>query len=288
VNDVLEAYDITEQDFATRVLEASRKMPVLVDFWAPWCGPCRALSPILDKLAEAYRGSLWLAKVNTDDERMLARDYGIRALPTVKMFKDASAVDEFTGVLPESAIRAFIERHIVRESEKTLREALAAFDAGNAQTALDSLLKLRETHPEDNVIKIAVAKVLMRTGAFDEAQSLLDTLPVDLAVTAEIKQLQAQLAFARAAANGDASETELEQTVDRSPHDLPARYRLAARKVMHDDYEGALEQLLEIMRQDRRFGEDAGRKGMLSVFEILGGKGELVNRYRSRMVNLLH
>jgi putative thioredoxin len=287
MNDAWHDYDITQRDFATRVIEQSRRMPVLVDFWAPWCGPCKMLAPLLAKLADEYRGSIALAKVNTDSEPQLAREYGIRALPTVKLFENGRAVDEFMGVLPESGIRAFIERHVEREADKMRRKAEAAFEAGDAEAALRWLSQAAEMEPDNHSVKIATAKVLMRAGSSDEAQAILNSLPVDVGLTAEVKKLRAQLDFARSAGQG-ASYTELEQNVASDPGDLQARYCLGAHKVMRGEYGGALEQLLEIMRRDRGFGNDAGRKGMLSIFEILGGRGELVNRYRAKMVNMLH
>ncbi len=287
MSDVSHDYNVTEKDFTRRVIDGSRRTPVLVDFWAPWCAPCKMLAPVLEKLAEAYRGLLTLVKINTDSEPRLARDYDVRALPMVKIFKNGRIVDEFMGVLPESAVRAFIERHIERESDKIRRQAQASFEAGDTYTALGLLRQAAELEPENTALKIDTARMLMHTGAIDEAQAILNTLPVNVGLNAEVKQLKAQLDFARTAASG-ADHTDLEETVATNPNDLQARYRLSAQRVVRGEYEGALEQLFEIMRRDRVFGDDAGRKGMLSVFEILGGRGELVSRYRAKMVNILH
>jgi putative thioredoxin len=286
MNEAQHSYDVTQQNFATRVLEASTHAPVLVDFWAPWCGPCEMLAPALVKLVDEYGGGFTLAKVNTDAEQALAREYGIRALPTVKVFKDSRVIDEFTGVLPESAIRAVIERHIEHETDKIRRLAEAAFEAGDADTALGLLKEAAEIDPDDTSVKNATARILMLTGAADKARSILHSLPADVSLNAEVKRLKAQLEFAQTAAEAP-DEIDLERRVSADPGDLQARYRLSARRVMRGDYKGALEQLFEVMRRDRGFENDAGRKGMLSVFEILGG-GELVSRYRSKIVNLLH
>jgi putative thioredoxin len=286
MNDVSNGFDVTRQNFAALVLEASKHNPVLVDFWAPWCGPCKMLAPALATLASEYRGGFRLAKVNTDDEQMLAREYGIRSLPTVKVFKDGRVVDEFTGVLAASAIRAIIERHIEHEVDKIRRRAEAAFEGGDANTALRLLKEAAEMGPNDTSVKVLTARILMLTGTPEEARSLLQSLPMDASLTAEVKRLQAQLEFAQTA-NEAFDEADLERKISDDPRDLQARYRLSARRVMRGDYEGALEQLFEVMRRDRSFENDVGRRGILSVFEILGG-GELVSRYRRKMVHLLH
>ncbi|MGH8503457.1 MAG: thioredoxin [Gammaproteobacteria bacterium] len=280
-------YDVDRSEFATRVIEASKDKPVLVDFWAPWCGPCKMLAPLLAQLAEEFKASMALVKVDTDAEPALAREYGVRALPTVKLFRHGRVADEFTGVLPESAIRAFIDKHIERPSDRIRKRAEAAFEAGDAPAALKLLQEAAVLEPDDPSIRIATARMLLLMGEIDGAQAILNALPATVALETEVKALQARLDFARHIRPED-NDAELEQRVLNDPDDLQTRYRLAARKVMSGNFEAALEQLLEIMRRDRRFGDDAGRKGMLSIFEILGGRGELVSRYRSKMVSMLH
>jgi putative thioredoxin len=288
MRDTSHNYDVSEPEFAARVLEASKQVPVLVDFWAEWCGPCKMLAPTLTRLADAYNGRFMLAKVNTDEEPRLAREYGVRALPTVKVFKDGRVVDEFMGVLPESAVRAVIERHVEHESDKLRRQAEASLEAGDTATARRLLEEAAELDPDNPAVKIATAKMLMFTGAADRAQFILQSLPVDVSMNPEVKRLQAQIGFAQVASTAAFDDSELERIVSTDPKDLQARYRLSAKKVLRGDYEGALEQLFEILRQDRSFEDDAGRRGMLSVFEILGGSGELVSRYRAKMLNMLH
>jgi putative thioredoxin len=288
MRDTSHNYDVSEPEFAARVLEASKQVPVLVDFWASWCGPCKMLAPTLTKLADAYNGRFMLAKVNTDEEPRLAREYGVRALPTVKVFKDGRVVDEFMGVLPESAVRAVIERHVEHKSDKLRRQAEVSLEASDTATARRLLEEAAELDPDNPAVKIATAKMLMFTGAADRAQSILQSLPVDVSMNPEVKRLQAQIGFAQVASTAAFDESEHERIVSTDPKDLQARYRLSAKKVLRGDYEGALEQLFEILRQDRSFEDDAGRRGMLSVFEILGGSGELVSRYRAKMLNMLH
>ncbi|MBA2410418.1 MAG: thioredoxin [Gammaproteobacteria bacterium] len=280
-------YDVGRPQFAARVIEASTNKPILVDFWASWCAPCRMLAPVLEKLAEEFAQDMALVKVDTDAEPELAREYGVRALPTVKLFRHGKVADEFSGVLPEGAIRAFVGRHIERPTDRIRARAEAHFEAGDTPAALKLLEEATKLEPDNTSIHIATARMLLLIGDTERAQAILNTLPASVALESEVKTLQARLDFARNAVH-DRSESELEQQVLNDPADLQARQRLAARKVISEDYEAALEQLFEIMRRDRRFGDDAGRKGILSVFEILGGRGELVSRYRNRMVSMLH
>ncbi len=280
-------YDVGQPQFAARVIEASTDKPILVDFWASWCAPCRMLAPVLEKLAEEFAQNMALVKVDTDAEQELAREYGVRALPTVKLFRHGRVVDEFSGVSPEGAIRAFIGRHIERPADHIRARAEAHFEAGDASAALKLLEEANKLEPDNTSVRIALARMHLLIGNTERAQAILNTLPASVALESEVKTLQTRLNFAREAVH-DQGESELEQHVLNDPTNLQARQRLAARKVMSEDYEAALEQLFEIMRRDRRFGDDAGRKGMLSVFEILGGRGDLVSRYRNKMVSMLH
>lgn len=277
---------VTEASFAEQVLQASRRVPVLVDFWAEWCAPCRMLMPVLAKLADEYQGRFVLAKVNTDEQQALAARYGIRSLPTIKLFKGGEVVDEFMGVQPESAIRTLLERHIERPSDRLVEQAEAALETGDEARARTLLEEARDLDPANPRVKIALARTLMQAGEPERAEILLDDLKGEARERPEVKALKAQLAFARIAAEAPDRKT-LERRVAADPADLEARYRLSAHQVLAGQFEPAMEQLLEILRRDRNFRDDAPRKALLALFEIVGG-GELVNRYRSRLFNILH
>jgi putative thioredoxin len=280
-------FDVGGADFDVRVLEASRSVPVLVDFWAAWCGPCQSLGPILSRLAAEYGGRFLLAKVDTDTGRQLAADHGIRSLPTVRLFKGAATVAEFMGLQPEPAIRALLDEHVPRASDDQRVLARELREAGDRAGALAALGDAARADPDNFGIQADLIDLLVDTGALDDAEQRLRALPAGRRQDHQFLVLEARLGFARIAQ--DAPDTiGLEGAIEADPSDCDARYRLSARQVAAGDYEAALEQLLQIMRRDRRYGDDAGRKGMLSVFEILGAHDEVVDRYRSKMAAALY
>lgn len=280
-------FDVSAQDFDARVLQKSHELPVLVDFWAAWCAPCRMLTPVLVRLAQGYGGKFLLAKVDTDAERELAARYGIRGLPTVKMFRKGEAVDEFVGVQPEAIVRQLIERHLPRASEAPLQQAAAAHAAGKTTEAVEILRHALLSAPNDDALKLKLAELHLEQSSVEEARKLLAGLSAQAKAQPTARALLARTDFALIAAAAP-SATELEQTIARDANNVQARAQLGALRVIAQDYEGALQQLLEIVRRDRNFGEDSGRKQMLAVFDILGGKGALVSRYRNLLSTALN
>lgn len=273
-------FDVSTQDFDARVLQESHELPVLVDFWAAWCGPCRMLTPVLVRLAQTYSGKFLLAKVDTDAEQGLATRYGIRGLPTVKVFRKGEVVDEFVGVQSETTIRQLIERHLPRASEVPLQQAAAAHAAGKTTEAVEILRRALLSTPDDDTLKLKLVELHLEHSRVEDARKLLAGLSVQAKAQPTARALLARTDFALIAAAAP-SPSELEQTIARDANNVQARAQLGALRVIAHDYEGALQQLLEIVRRDRDFGDDSGRKQMLAVFDILGGKGALVARYRN-------
>jgi putative thioredoxin len=277
--------EVTRENFQ-RVMEASFKVPVLLDFWASWCQPCLMLTPVLTKLAEEYQGKFLLGKLNTEQEQEIAARFGIRSIPDVKLFRDGQPVDEFLGALPERAVRQFLDRHVARESDAQLAQALERLAAGDADGAIALLDQARKADPDNPRVALTLARAQAATGDIAAAETTLDGLPADEQQRPEVASLRSRLFF-EGQVSGAPTTSELQARLEADPGDHEARYQLALRSVLDEDYETAMELLLELMQNARGFGDDAGRRGLLKVFELLGDDPR-VHQYRRRMASLLH
>lgn len=280
--------DVSASNFTQEVIEASRRLPVLVDFWAPWCGPCRSLGPILEKLAAEYQGRIRVAKINSDENQALAARFGVRGIPNVKAVVDGKIVNEFTGALPEPAVREFIESLLPSPAEPLRQEALAAHARGEADATRKLLLQAIRLDPKHEQARLDLVDVLLDAGDLAEAQRLLGELGDGGKDRDRIDRLAARLALAQAAAGGGADEAELRARIAADAADLAARLALAHLLALQQDYRGALEELIEIVRRDRSFRDDIGRKTMLQIFSLLGSDSDLVREYRGRLSALIN
>lgn len=286
MTDIAHALVVTSDNFATAVLEQSERVPVLVDFWAAWCAPCQMLMPVLAKLAEEYAGKFVLAKLNADEQPRLAAEYGVRSLPTLKLFRRGQVVEELLGAQPESVLRALLDRHLERPSDAVRAEALRLSAAQQHAAAIDLLQTALAAEPEHYPIHQDLAQVLIAAGRYAEAEALLHKLPANIQAEETTRQALARLAFGRIIETApDAASLLARLAADEN--DLNARYQLSAHQVLQGEYSAALENLLLLMRKSRQFGDDAGRKGMLAVFALLGDD-PLVSRYRSKLSALLY
>lgn len=280
-------YDVTQETYQQLVVEKSRHVPVLVDFWADWCGPCKMQLPVLLKLADAYQGKFLVAKIDTDEQRRLAELHGIRSIPTMKLFRDGQVVEEILGAQTESALRTLLDKYVARESDSLREQAAQRAAAGDVEGALALLRDAAAKDPDNPRAQLDYLRTAMEAGLVDEAEQALTAMPRDIRESADIRRYAALVEFARRIA-GAPDRAALEQRIAQDAGDLEARDLLAARLALAGDAEGALEQYLQILRRDRRYGDDAGRKGLLAMFELLGNQGPLVNRYRSQMFTVLH
>jgi len=278
---------VTAQNFQDVVIDGSYDRPVLVDFWAAWCAPCRALMPILAKLADEYGGRLLVAKLNTEEEQALAAQFGIRSLPTVQLFKEGRPVDQFMGALPEAQVREFLERHLPRQSDALLDRITDQLILGDLAGAQDALDQARAKDPGIPRLFLAEVQIKAISGDTQGAEELLNQVPADLVKDPEVLALRGQLHFANLAASAP-PESALAARLAANPRDSEASYLLAARQAANGDLEGALDRLLALLKRDRAYGDDAARKTMIHIFDLLGGEGPLVSAYRAKMLSALY
>lgn len=280
--------DVSTATFNEVVIEGSKKTPVLVDFWAPWCAPCRALTPVLENLAREYDGKFTLAKVNSDENQELAAQFGVRGIPNVKAFVDGELVDEFSGALPESMVREFLDRVIPSPAEKLRLEARDLYQrTRDGAKALALLARAIEMDPKNELAVVDSAAIMVETGKFEEAKQMLERLSPLTQMEESVSALKARIDFAASAAAAPDMES-LKERIARDANDLDARLQLANLFVAKRDHAAALEELLEIVRRDRSFRDDVARKTMLQVFNLLGNQGELVSQYRKRLASAMY
>lgn len=281
------SFDITEQNFKQVVLDNSQTVPVLIDIWAPWCEPCKILKPLLEKLADEYQGRFILAKLNAEEQQALAGQFKARSIPTVKVIYQGQLVNEFTGALPEAELRTFIDSVIPSPIEELRAQATektrgAEFEA--ALALLDAALALDSDHVQ---VKTDKAAVLIALGNHTDAKQLLEALPQASKSDEKVKEMLTWIELQESTA-GLADAATLQQAVADNPADLQARLDLARLCMAQKHYETAVEQLFEIIRRDRQFEDDIGRKTMLDIFTLLGNGHALVRTARRQLSALLN
>jgi putative thioredoxin len=276
--------DVSAENFEREVLEASKTVPVVVDFWAPWCAPCRALKPILEKLEAEYAGRFKLAKVNSDENQQLAATFGVRSIPDVMAFKGGKAVSHFLGAQPESQVRAFIEGLLPSPSELERARARELRAAGDAANAVAALRKAVHLDAKNDLARLDLAELLIQLKQLEEAEAALALVQPDSNLDARSEALRNALAFARAGG----SEDDLAAKIEANPGDLEARLALAGAYAGRRAWREAMDQLLEILRRDRAWRDGEARKQMLAIFNLGAGEAELVSEYRRKLSSALY
>jgi len=278
--------DATAASFEREVLEESKTLPVVVDFWAPWCGPCRALTPILEKLAAEYGGRFKLVKINSDANVELATAFGVRSIPNVIAFRDGKPVAHFLGALPEAQVRAFIDPLLPSPSELERARAAALKKAGDLANAVAALRKALDLDLANDPARLDLAELLIQVRRHDEAEALLEEVRPNIDWQARVEALKAAVSFARTRAGG-ADEGALRAKLESNPDDHEARLALASVHAGAKRYAEALDQLLEIVRRDRAWRDGEARRQILNIFNLASERRELVSEYRRKLASAL-
>jgi putative thioredoxin len=280
------SFDTGTEAFERDVLLASQKVPVLVDFWAPWCAPCRALKPILEKLAGEYQGRFLLARVDSDEYPQLSARFGVRSIPNVKAFVDGKLADEFTGALPESGVRAFIDRLIPTPGEKLRRTARALVTQGDFDEAERHLRSAVELEPDNHAVRLDLVELLLAKNSHAEADEMFAPIP-ERERDERADRLYSVLAFWKKSQQLPAIG-KLEAKLTANPDDLPSLLALGERLVADRRYEPALAALLKVVRKDRGALRTSARKLMVEVFNLAEDQAALVGEYRKLLAGALY
>jgi putative thioredoxin len=276
--------DVGDADFEGEVVLRSREVPVVVDFWAPWCGPCRSLGPILERLADEHRGEFVLAKVDVDKSPATAQRFGVRSIPLVVALRDGEAVAEFTGAQPESAVRQFLARILPTAADKLAAEGDELAAAGHANAAEARYRGALAQEPRHGRALLGAARLLAERGEIDAALDHLARVSSPGGVGQEAERLAAEL---RTRAEPAANVEALRAKLARDPDDLGARLALGRALAARREYEPALAELLAVVERDREFEDQAARRAMLDVFEVLGRENPLTERFRAELARSL-
>ncbi len=283
--------DVTSDTFEQLVIQESNSRPVAVDFWAPWCGPCRALTPILEKVAKEYEGKFLLAKINSDENQDLSAKFGIRGIPNVKVFENGAITDEFSGALPEGQIRQFLDRIIPSEAQKLHREALVLINESKFKEAIEVLKNAQDKDISDDAIRLSHVEALIKLSKVSEAATLFSELKPLSKMEDLAQKLKAILDLASSAEEPDninSSQETLANNIKDNPGDLTSRYQYAQLLASKQDYAAALSELLEIIKRNKNFQDQAARKLMVEIFKILGDEDKLTGTYRRQLASALN
>lgn len=278
-------FDVEQQRFEADVLQASLTTPIVVDFWATWCEPCKTLGPMLEKLAAEYNGAFRLGKVDVDTQQELAGMFGIRSVPTVVLVKDGQVLDGFAGALPEGQLREFLSRHV--QPQEAPPEADTA-DESVAETPAQAIERLQQAitaEPAKTELKLELALALMHDGQTDTAEAELAALPANLATDSRAVRLRSELDLVHSLKDAPAL-AELQQRVQADSGDWAARDQLGVRLLLEGDAAAGLDQFLTILQKARDWNDGQAKKRLLAAFATLDD-AELVGRYRRKMASLL-
>ena len=277
---------VTQDTFETDVIKKSQETPVLVDFYAEWCGPCKSLGPTLEKLADEYAGAFILAKIDADAEQMLVAGMGVRSLPTVVLFKDGQPADHFMGALPEGEIRQMLDKHVERVEASPLERAQALVAAGQYDEAIALYQLITADEPENYDVYLEMAQALLKKGDLESAEAIIERLPEAEKMDPRAKAVLAGKAFIELL-DGAPDRATCESRMAADANDSEARYFYAVHCMMADEVETAFEALLHLIRTDRGYREDGARSLLIQFFDRLGAEDPRVRQGRKQLAQLL-
>ena len=287
---------LDEENFMQVVVEGSDNQPVLVDFWADWCGPCKSLMPILEKLAVEYKGAFILAKLDTEAHPGIAQQLGIRSLPTVKLFKERQLLDEFMGALPESEVRAFLDKHVTptdagaeqdeNAGDQRVLTAMNLFEQGQIEEARAMLQAAQAENPEDTEILLALGQVCVSSGDLDAAESCLKALNEEAREGKQGRRLAGIVELARESDSAESVQS-LQAKLETDSGNSETRYQLAIAESLAGNVQGAMDHLLKLVQTDPDYNDGAPRAKLLALFNVLGDD-PLAGQYRRKLFALLH
>ena len=280
----------TTSCFAKDVIEASREVPVLVDFWAAWCSPCKQLAPLLEKVVKSYGGKIRLVKINVDEHPAIAGQLRVQSLPTVYAFRDGQPLDGFMGAQPESAIRAFVDRVLGEEPKADIATVLTtaeeALQQGDVQSAAGLFAAALQQDQHNPAALAGLARCYLQTGDIERAEQMIALVPPDSQNVGAVKGVKAALELARKAGQDD-NRPELESRINSNPADHQARYDLAVALAARGQKTEAVAHLLDLVRRDREWNDQAARKRLVELFDAWGPRDSATIEGRRRLSSLL-
>lgn len=279
-------FDVTTEGFEAEVIQQSMQRPVLIDFWATWCGPCQTLGPLLEKLAAEYNGAFVLGKVDVDKEQQVGAAFQIRSVPTVFLMYQGQIIDGFPGVIPENQLREFLTRNNITPAPQTSEDLgeVAAVELTPAEQVAAARAAVA-AEPDKDELKLDLALALLKTGASSEASALIDALPANLSTDDRAVRARARLDFAAALADAPAPAV-LDARIADDDKDLAARHLRGVHHLLAGEDEAALEQFIAMLAADRSFADGLPRKALIDAFRVIEDE-DLVSRYRRRMSSIL-
>jgi putative thioredoxin len=279
--------DVAAESFEQTILQAPADQTVLVDFWAEWCGPCKMLGPVLERIAESYKGKVFVAKINVDENPQLSQQFSVQGIPAVKIFQEGKIVEQFVGALPEMQIRSILEKIVKSESDNYVVSGNEALENNKLDEAKELFQKALDEDTNHNGAKIGLAKVALKQNDFDKARELANSIELGNKEHDEAQAIINQITFSDACIENGGKEAFIQQLQD-DENNLDARYALAHCLAAEGKYQEALEELLAVVKKDKKYNNGAAKDAMVKIFSVIGQRSKLADEYRNKLEWILY